>query len=208
MEREQLKHPRVFDDPDWAEGYYRREGKRSARMGIRYAAEFRKQGFGGGRILDVGCGPGTAAIELARAFPDSEVIGIDLSEILIEKARALTEEARLGDRVRFEIADVEAIPFEDDSFDAMVNLNMFHIVEDPVAMCNEMERVLKADGYLLLGCIRRSWIGLLIPIFRTAFTLEEAKEIVARSNLRPVDYAEGFLWWGFSALRSDNEEEM
>lgn len=199
MKREELKHPRVFTDPDWAEGYARRESKRSTRLGREWAIDFKRHGFEGGRIMDVGCGPGTVAIELARAFPDSEVVGIDLSEPLLDIARRSALDAGVSDRTRFEAADVQAIPYEADSFDALVNMNMFHIVEDPIAMLNEMERILVPGGYMMLGDIKRSWIGYLIPIFRTANTREEAEEMVGMSDLRPVYFSDGFLWWGFSS---------
>lgn len=198
MEREELKHPRVFTDPDWAAGYARRESKRGTRAGREWAAHFKQQGFEGGRIMDVGCGPGTVVIELARAFPDSEVVGIDLSEPLLDIARQSAVDAGLSDRIVLEVADVQDIPYEANSFDALANLNMFHIVEDPIAMLNEMERILVPDGYLMLGDIRRFWIGYLIPIFRTTNTLDEAEEIVGKSDLRPVSFSKGFLWWGFS----------
>ena len=48
------------------------------------------------------------------------------------------------------------MPFEDDSFDVVVSVNTFHVVDDPVAMLNEIERILKPEGILGLSCIKRS----------------------------------------------------
>jgi ubiquinone/menaquinone biosynthesis C-methylase UbiE len=199
MRRRPLIHPRVFSDPVWAEGYARREGKRSAQLGRKAAEMLRRAGFQAGRLLDVGCGPGTFALELARAFPGSEVVGIDLAEPLVAMAREAARAAGLDGRVVFEVADVQRIPFPDDAFDALTNLNMLHIVEDPVAMLDEMERILKPDGYLLAADIRRSFIGWFEPVFRTAWTMPEAKTAVGHSRLRPVHWWRNLMLWGFSS---------
>jgi hypothetical protein len=51
-----LFHPRVFDDQEWAEGYYKRNRKNIERVGKRLAGLLKTIGFTGGTILDVGCG--------------------------------------------------------------------------------------------------------------------------------------------------------
>ncbi|GAH43039.1 unnamed protein product, partial [marine sediment metagenome] len=74
---------------------------------------------------------------------DSKIIGIDLSEPLLRLAREAAEIADVGERVRFEKADVQKIQHEDNSFDVAINVNMVHLVEDPVRMLNE--NVLQPD---------------------------------------------------------------
>ncbi len=59
---------------------------------------------------------------LAERFVDSQVVGIDLSEPLLRLAREAAQAAHLGERVRFESADVQQMPREDDSFDAVLEL--------------------------------------------------------------------------------------
>ena len=199
MQRRPLIHPRVFDDPEFAAGYARREGDRSGRLGRKAAQMLRRNGFAGGRILDAGCGPGTFALELARAFPEAEVVGVDLSAPLVEMARAGAETAGLSGRLRFEVADVERLPFPEDAFDAVTSLNMLHIVEDPVAALDEMERVVRPSGHLLAADIRRSLLGWLDPVFRTGWTLEEARTAVGFSSLRPVRWWRNYFLWGFQA---------
>ncbi len=199
MERQALRHDRVFDDPEWARTYARREGGAGARRGRRYARELKALGFRGGRILDAGCGPGTTALALARALPDADVIGIDLSEPLLRLARAHAEAEGVTERVRFTHADVHDIPWPLDAFEAVICIGMLHIVEDPITMLGEFERVLRPSGQLLMHDIRRSWFGLVEPVFRSAWTLPEGREVILRSSLRPVLFRESFLWWGASA---------
>ena len=202
-----LIHPRVFDDEKWAESYAKRHAKMGKRIGAIYAKGMSERGFTSGRILDAGCGSGAILMELARTFPKAEAKGVDLSEFLLEYARKSAEEEGLSDRLSFQKADVESLPFENNFFDVVINANMLHIVENPVKMLNEIERVLNQKGELLLGDIRRSWIGYIMPIFKSAYTLEEGLEVLRQSNLRPWKPDKGFFWWGVLASGSSRDKE-
>ena len=68
--------------------------------------------------------------------------------------------AGLGDRVRFETGDAESIPYEETRLTLVLNLNMVHIVEHPIQMLDEIERMLAPDGVLFIVDLRRSWVGL------------------------------------------------
>jgi ubiquinone/menaquinone biosynthesis C-methylase UbiE len=193
---------RVFDSPEQAQKYSKMHRKRGIALAKRYARLLSELGFcDGGKILDDGCGPGIYCIELAKAFPNSEIIGIDLSEPMLDIGRQSAEDASVSDRVRFEIANAESLPFQDSSFDAVVSVNMFHHIGNPLAMVNEVERMLKPDGILLLADIRRSWVGYFMHPFRSAFTIDEAKEELGKTGLRPWRFSSGFLWWGIEAGR-------
>jgi ubiquinone/menaquinone biosynthesis C-methylase UbiE len=198
MKRSPLMHEQVFAG-DFAEDYARKHTKIAERFGREAVEKLNLRGFDGGRILDVGCGFGATAIVLAKALPGSEVVGIDLSDPLLEMAIQTVEEAGLSGRVTFEKADVQQIPYDDDSFDALLNVQMLHIVEDPVAMLDEMERVLAPDGVLFMADIRRSWVGLLDKVFRSALTMEEANALVRRSRLRQGAFSSDLLWWRYEA---------
>src|SRR6059058_3836679 len=66
-------------------------------------------------LLDIGCGPGSITLGLAEAVAPAETIGIDASADAIEEAAALAA-SRGCTNVRFEVADVYALPFEDATF--------------------------------------------------------------------------------------------
>ena len=171
------------------------------RFGREYSEKLSSRGFRKGKILDVGCGFGGTAIVLAQKFPDSEIAGIDLSVPLLQRASLVAQSANLGERVRFENADVQQIPYEEDSFDAVLNINMVHLVEDPVRMLNEIERVLAPDGFLFVADLRRSWAGLFEREIKSALTLEEAAELFSRSELREGVFSRSFLWWRFETQK-------
>jgi ubiquinone/menaquinone biosynthesis C-methylase UbiE len=198
MKRGPLTHEPVFDE-DFAQGYADRHQKIAVKFGQEYAEKLSSRGFRQGRILDVGCGFGATVLVLADRFPDSEIVGIDLSEPLLRLAEQTAQPMDLGERVRFEKADAQDIPYDDDSFDAVINLQMVHIVDDPVRMLNEIERVLVPDGCLFVADIKRSWVGLVDKVFRSALTLEEARDLVRRSELRKGTFSSDLLWWRFEA---------
>jgi 2-polyprenyl-3-methyl-5-hydroxy-6-metoxy-1,4-benzoquinol methylase len=199
MKRSPLTHGRVFDDEAFAERYAERHQKMVERFGHEYAEKLASRGFHRGRIIDVGCGFGALNIVLAHRFVDSEIVGIDLSDPLLRLANRSAQAAGLGDRVRFEKADVHQISYDADSFDVVINTNMVHLVGDPVQMLNEIERILAPDGCLFIADIRRSWIGLLDKTFKSALTLDEAMELVDRSNLREGSFSSSLLWWRLEA---------
>jgi ubiquinone/menaquinone biosynthesis C-methylase UbiE len=60
------------------------------------------------------------------------------------------------ERVTLERGDVHQLDLETDSFDVVVNSYMLHIVEDPAAMLDEMERVAKPDARILMTDLRRN----------------------------------------------------
>jgi ubiquinone/menaquinone biosynthesis C-methylase UbiE len=199
MKRSPLTHERVFDDETFAERYAERHRKMAEGFGHEYTEKLVSRGFHRGRIIDVGCGFGAMNIVLAHRFADSKVVGIDLSDPLLRLANQSARAAGLGDRVRFEKADVHQIPYDDGSFDAVISTNMVHLVDNPVQMLDEIERILAPDGCLFVADVRRSWVGLLDKTFKSALTLDEAREMVDQSNLREGSFSSSLLWWRFEA---------
>lgn len=201
MKREPLSHERVFSDEVYADDYARGHWRMAEKFGLEYTKKLNTQGFEGGRILDVGCGYGATNLVLAKEFVSSEITGIDLSEPLLEVARAKANESDFGSRVRFEKADVHEIPFEDNSFEVVLNVNMVHLVEHPIQMLNEIERVLIPQGFLYIADLRRSWLGLLEVEIKSGLSVAEAKKLFASSDLRPGGFSWGLLWWKYEGKR-------
>ena len=105
------------------------------------------------RALDVGTGLGDGALLVAREFPHARVRGVDLSSEMVRRAQA-----RIGldpeGRVAFKVADAADLPFEEDSFDLVTQLNV------PVFF-SELARVLRPGGFVVIAS---SW-GQHTPFF-------------------------------------------
>ncbi len=109
------------------------------------SALLRRYALGDGpAILDAGCGTGEATWRLAEAFPRASVLGVDILDAHLERARARA--ARLGPRVRFENRDLFALDLPDASFDLTVCRHVLQAVphaEDAIA---ELVRVTRHGG--------------------------------------------------------------
>jgi ubiquinone/menaquinone biosynthesis C-methylase UbiE len=197
MKRGSLTHARVFEDEDFATTYARKHKKMVEKFGHEYTAKLRSRGFEDGRIIDVGCGSGGTAIVLANNFSQAQVYGIDLSQPLLDIAKVSSRLSEVHERVTFESADVHNIPYEDRSFDAVLSINMVHLVKDPVQMLNEMARILAPNGFVFVADLRRSWLALLEKEIKSALTLDEAKTLLGQSRLRQGNFSSNILWWRF-----------
>lgn len=112
--------------------------------------------FASGRLLDVGCGPGNIALKLARRFPQMSVVGVDYAANMVRAARAGAAAAQgLSGRAEFFSGDAKKLPFQDGSFDWVLSNSVLHHLHDPIAMLNEMGRVMKPQGVALLRDLRR-----------------------------------------------------
>ena len=109
----------------------------------------------GGRVLDVGCGPGHVALLLVTMNPALEVVGVDLSTQMLriaEEHRAISAHA---ERVRFELGDAKGLPYVDASFDCVCSNTILHHIPDPVPFLRECSRVLAPGGALLVRDLYR-----------------------------------------------------
>jgi SAM-dependent methyltransferase len=97
----------------------------------------------GGKVLEVGSGPGRLAVRLAREAPNLAVIGVDISDAMVERAARRAAGASLSERVRFEVGDVAALPLSDGEFDGVVSTLSLHHWPDPASGLAEIYRVLK-----------------------------------------------------------------
>ncbi len=201
MKKAELFHPRVFHDREWAEGYYKRNRWSIRMTGKRLADFLKKSGFTRGKILDAGCGFSGVPIEIAKVLPDVEITGIDLSKPLLEISHSMIEAEGFQNRIKTQEGDVQDLPFGTNSFDAVVNSYMLHIVEDPIAMLNEIERITKPGGKILITDLRRGFFALFVKKFKTSYTPEEALEIVRKSKIRPGKTGTGPFWWDYTVLQ-------
>ena len=95
------------------------------------------------RVLDLGCGTGAGTLFLSREFPTASIRGLDLSESMIRQAQGKIGLDPEG-RVNFRVGDASGLPFSDDSFDLVTQVNL------PIFF-REIARVLRPGGGLVIA---------------------------------------------------------
>ena len=197
MKQEDLFHPRIFNDKGWAEGYYERNKNSIEKVGKRYAKLLKTIGFTNGTILDVGCGFASVPIEIAKIFPEAIITGIDLSEPLLDIGRTLINNAGLKKQITILKGDAQNLQYKNETFDVVINTFLLHIVENPISMLNEINRVAKPEAKILITDLRRGFLAYFIKKFRTAYTLNEADDIIKNSEIRKGKLSSGLFWWDY-----------
>jgi SAM-dependent methyltransferase len=101
----------------------------------------------GSVVLDIPCGGGVAFRGL-RPAREVRYVAADLSGVMLRRARSEAARRGVEHQVEFVEADVEALPFEDATFDLCVTYTGLHCFPDPPAAIAEIARVLKPGGRL------------------------------------------------------------
>ncbi len=101
----------------------------------------------GSYVLDVGCGDGYGTYKLHRA--GYAAVGIDLSERMIAFAKKRAKDEKLS----FQQADLKALPFADNNFDAVMVVNVLEWTENPWQALLEITRVLKPHGKVCIAIL-------------------------------------------------------
>ena len=101
------------------------------------------------KVLDVGCGTGFAVVYLVAALGVAKGCGIDIAPAMIDKAGQGVPN-QLNDRIEFRVASAEEIPYPDQSFDHVLCTNSFHHYPNPLKALDEMRRVLRPGGELVI----------------------------------------------------------
>ena len=103
----------------------------------------------GDRVLDIGCGAGLTTRDAARAAAPGEVIGVDVSERMLERARQLTAAEGLGN-VRYELGDAQVHRFDPAGFDVAISRFGTMFFSDPGAAFANLAAALRPEGRLVL----------------------------------------------------------
>lgn len=144
------------------------------------------------RILDVACGTGELEQLLAAEISCQQIVGVDLSEQMLAQAR---RKLQAFSHIKFQRATVRSLPFPTQSFDVVISANSFHYFDDPLASLQEMRRVLKLDGRLvLLDWCRDGWFCHLCdlilkridPAHKQCYTQKELHDLLTSGHFQIV----------------------
>jgi len=102
------------------------------------------------KVLMIGCGPGVGVVAAARRVSNGMVIGLDPSEVMVERTRTRCRSVRVGHITRIERAAAELLPLPDRSQDAVVSVNNIQLWSDRAVGLDECVRVLVPGGALVV----------------------------------------------------------
>ena len=162
---------------------------------------------------------------MARRAPALHVTGVDLSDEMLTEAENYARLQDLGQAVSFRKGNVQRLPFADGSVDLVVSTFSLHHWNDPVAVLDEVDRVLRPGGSFLVFDLRRDlsapawlllWVvtGFLVePALRraneplasrnAAYTPVEARKLVEQSHLDGWRVIRGPLWLIIEGSKQD-----
>lgn len=179
----------------------------ATRQQVRDFAEDLSASLSGGRLLDVGMGPGRLLEQLHELNEELELFGCDIAETMVEQARRNLDHFEPDLRCQ----SILETDYEDDFFDVVTCTGSFYVWQEPVACLNEIHRILAPGGRAILyetfrdfprlaaarqvaGIVKRQGglRGLLTPLLlgqqlRMTYRFNEIEAIVARSKLSDVE---------------------
>jgi len=140
-------------------------------------------------ILDVGCGTGNLSLKLARL--GCSITGIDISEKMLTFAREKAQKEQLP--AEFMSMDASDLEFPEEAFDAVVSMAALEFMQDQQKTLDEMFRVLKKGGKLLVGTINREsdWGELYLRLAEkkdTVFRHAKLRTLEELTTFKPYDF--------------------
>jgi ubiquinone/menaquinone biosynthesis C-methylase UbiE len=197
--------PEAMDTPSEAEDY---DAMDHGEVNARFVADFLAVHgpCRGGELLDVGTGPAQIPIALCRADARARVLGIDLAQHMLARARENVDRAGHAARIRLALADAKGLGYPDSMFEAVISNTIVHHIPAPAPALSEMKRKVAPRGTLFVRDLARpatqadvdrlvslyasdessSAQALFAASLRAALTLEEVRAIVASLGL-PTD---------------------
>jgi ubiquinone/menaquinone biosynthesis C-methylase UbiE len=143
----------------------------------------------GSKVLEIGCGAGFMAVSLAqRGF---HVHAIDSVEAMVELAHRHAMETRTADLLSLDVGNVYSLAFENDSFDLVFAIGLIPVIEWPELAVQEMARVTKPGGHIILTSLNRGSLTSCLDPFRNPVFSPlkvRVKDVLKRFGLRRT-------WW-------------
>jgi len=163
-----------------------------------------------GTALEISPGPGYLGIDWLQKTDGTSLVGLDISKEMLKRSRENASLEGVGDRANYVLGDACNMPFEDAQFDAVFANGGMHEWSTPLAVFNEIARVLKPGGLYCITDLRRDasvFIRKLLPLtirerpmrqgftssLNAAYTLGEASVLAANSALSAPQISSSFM---------------
>jgi ubiquinone/menaquinone biosynthesis C-methylase UbiE len=163
-------------------------------------SEILAAGIVSGHALEISPGPGYLGLDWLAKTEGTKLTGLDLSEEMLKRCRRNADAEGLAPRTTYVHGDACSMPFDAETFDAVFANGGLHEWANPVAVFDEVERVLRRRGSFCITDLRRDMNAILRALMwaltgsrsmragflssaRAAYLPEEARALVARSRL-------------------------
>ena len=162
------------------------------------------------RVLDAGTGFGQYAYWLVDAFPHVEVVGVDVKEDYLQRARAFLDATPHGDRVTFGVRDLTEPMSDRGAFDLCLSVDVMEHIEDDRAVFRNFARVLRPGGHVIVntpsdlggsGVTEAGDEGFIGEHVRDGYNEAELREKLETAGLAHVRTEYGYGPWGTAAWR-------
>jgi ubiquinone/menaquinone biosynthesis C-methylase UbiE len=171
---------------------------------------FLRAGISQGEVLEIGPGPGYVGLEWLKRAPAAKLTALEISPEMIDVANQNAQLYGLTDRAQYVQGNGMAMPFEGKAFDSVFSNGSLHEWEKPLAVFQEIHRVLKAGGVFCVTDMRRDVNPLVVkmiyhmtkpkeirPGFITsmnaAYTVSEMTEILRNSDFEDFTVTPDFF---------------
>jgi SAM-dependent methyltransferase len=140
-------------------------------------------------VLEIGFGPGDLMRDMVPLLSDGRIEGIDFSEAMIAQATKRNQEAISDGRVTLQHGDSRTLPYESDHFNKVCTTNTIYFWSEPTVYLQEILRVLKPGGQLVLGFRNKEQmdpLGLSTDIF-TTYSQDEVSALMLDAGFVSVE---------------------
>lgn len=162
--------------------------------------------------LEIGCGNGTGTRIIKKMFSPGKIVAIDLDERMIKKAK----QRNTDESIVYHVMDASTLAFDDDSFDAIFDFGIIHHIPDWKACIQELGRVLKPGGEILLedmsiesftGLSGRFWKLVLDHPYNSMYTFDQFRNFMIQSdfeitNLKKLNFLGAVRFFSLSAINT------
>jgi 2-polyprenyl-3-methyl-5-hydroxy-6-metoxy-1,4-benzoquinol methylase len=211
FQTERVPEPEVMDEAAEVEAYTSAAAQayleQIDRTFVEHVARLFARAEPRGLALDLGCGPGQIPIMMAQRWPGLRIVGLDAAPHMIEQARKNAAQAKVAVTFQTFRATADAngsgrLPFDTGTFDLVTCNSVLHHLSAPVPVLDEIARIAKPGGAVLVRDLRRPaaivmgphiwWHGrhysgemkrLYTASVRAAYTAEELRGLLALSKL-------------------------
>lgn len=128
-------------------------------------------------ILEIGMGNGFFVKDILSIDPTIHYSACDFSEAMIEAATQLNQQAIGSGQAAFHLASADSLPFEESTFNKVFTVNTIYFWENPALVLDEIKRVLKPQGQLLIA-FRPKWAMEQYAFTQYGFTMYAMEELV------------------------------